>query len=228
MPALPAVSDVIRLQLTHTLGSDTDILNRMYFGFTGTSPTSTQLNTMASALNTAWGTNLAPLCTANVQLTAITIEDLTTSSSGVGTWSGTHSGSRGGTQLAAGTACLVNYKIARRYRGGKPRNYFPFGNAADLQTANSWTTTFTGNVLTGINAFITAVGTNVWSGGTISGQVNVSYYYSFTNFTGPTGRIRARSSVKVGPNLPIVPDLITGVSVNAKPASQRRRNTQKR
>lgn len=228
MPALPVVANTLRLQLKHTMGSDVDVLNRIFLAYTGTAPTSTGLNSMASACETAWVADLKPLCFNDVTLTEIIIEDLTSSSGGLGTWSGSSAGSRSGTELSAGTATLVNFSIARRYRGGKPRCYFPFGVSGDLNGPNAWQSSFLTAVLSGYNSFVTGVIAAAPSGTTITGQVNVSYYEGFTNFTGPTGRIRARSTVKSGAELPIVPDPVTAVTVNGKPASQRRRNTQKR
>lgn len=224
MPALPLVPGVLRLQLKHTLGSDVDVLDRIYLQYTGTAPTSSGLNTMASSVETAWASDLKSYFTTNGSLTEVVIEDLSSASGGVGTWSGSTAGTRTGGVLAAGSAVLLNFSIARRYRGGKPRIYLPYLVSADTASPQTWNGTTLAALLTAWNTFVTAVIAAAPSGTTITNQANVSYYSGFTNFTGPTGRMRARSTVRATALI----DAVTATSTNAKVASQRRRNGQKR
>lgn len=227
MPALPAVASTLRVQLKHTVGADVDVLNRFYLLYSGTAPTGAGLNTMAAAVESAWASDLKTYASSTVTLTEIIIEDLTSSTSAIGTWSGSTAGTRAGT-FQAGACVLINFTIARRYRGGKPRVYLPYLVGGDVTTPQLWNTTTTAALLTAWNTFMTAVIAAGPSGTTITGQVSVSYYEGFTNYMGPTGRYRARSTVKSGTELPIVPDAVTSTTVNAKVASQRRRTGQKR
>jgi hypothetical protein len=116
---------------------------------------------------------------------------------------------------------LVNYVIGRRYRGGKPRSYFPWGSSQEIFTRQSWNPTFVTNVDSGLAAYFSAViGTTV-GGTTLTEHVNVSYYSGFTVVTNPvTHRARNVPTVRAVP----VVDNILSFAASSRPASQRRRN----
>jgi hypothetical protein len=128
----------------------------------------------------------------------------------------------GGVDILPGATCLLmRYVINRRYRGGKPRSYFPFGVQTDLSTRQQWGTGF----LTDIDGKYAAAHTAILalsSGSTvITDQVNVSYYEGFTVQTSPsTGRA---TNVPKRRTTPLV-DTIVSFSASGTPASQRRRN----
>jgi hypothetical protein len=204
-----------------TSGTDLDIVTRFYMAYTGTPPTAAQLNTFCSAVATAWDLDLAPVHTTEKTLVAVTAEDLTSATSAVGAATVSFAGTEAGTANPAGTAFLLNYHIARRYRGGKPRSYMPWLSQAALATPQTWATASLNFAVTSWNSFITAVRAAPWAGGTLTGQVNVSYYSGFTNYTGSTGRNKVRSTVRA--TVP-TPDVIQTVSGNTRVASQRRRN----
>jgi hypothetical protein len=221
MPALPPAASVVKIAMKCTSGSDLDMVNRVFMQYSGTAPTVAQLNTFAAAVAAAWASELSAAYTTEKTLVAVTVEDLTSSTAAVGAWAGANAGVLGGGDLPLGVCVMLNFAIARRYRGGKPRSYFSWGSQADLSGDQTWL----GSALTAFlgyyNTFITQVKAAPWAGATITDQVNVSYYEGFTNFTGPTGRDRARSTPRAGA---AVVDAITAVSANPRYASQRRRN----
>jgi hypothetical protein len=92
----------------------------------------------------------------------------------------------------------MNFKVGRRYRGGKPRIYLPWGSASDQATLNQWTSGFISSAATAWTNFITAIAAAPWSGASGLKQVNVSFYSGFTNETGPSGRARAVSTPRAG------------------------------
>jgi hypothetical protein len=109
----------------------------------------------------------------------------------------------------------------RRYRGGKPRGYWPLGTATDLQTRQTWTSDFTSAAVTILQNIYSQNNDQSADGCTITNQVNVSYYGPPNRIiTGSTGRVRTVSTVRA---VPIV-DSVTAVSINDRLASQRRRN----
>lgn len=221
VPALPNVANTLKVSLKFTYQNDTDVVTRFYMAYSGTAPTSAQLTTMAGTLGTNWATIFAAQMSNELTLTEVTITDLTSPTSAIGVSTANHAGTNAGAPLAAGVATLLNFSVSRRYRGGKPRAYLPCGVAGDLFSASAWSTSYISVIQGGWTTWISDViaAGAVW--GTVSGQVNVSYYSGFTNFTGPTGRTRARSTVRA--TVP-APDVVTAVAVNAKPGSQRRRN----
>lgn len=220
MPPLPPAAGVIRVSLQHTYEADTNVFSRFFVSYTGTAPTAAQMNTFAAAVTTAYSSNLASLLNDNLFMTGVVCEDLSSSTGAVGSSSTSVTGTRAGSVITNATCALLNFKIARRYRGGKPRLYLPFGSIADTATSNTWTAGFISAVNTGWTNFITAVIAAAWTGATITGQSNVSFYQGFTNFTGPTGRERARSTPRTGS---AVVDAMSSHALNPKFGTQRRR-----
>jgi hypothetical protein len=221
MPALPPVPTTIRVTLKHTAGLDLDVVNRFYLQYTGTAPTNAMMNTFATSVSTAWAGNIESVCNPVVKLTEVDVVDLSSPTGAVGLDSSVKTGSRTGQINAGGVATLVNFHIARRYRGGKPRIYTPWLNASDLTDEQDWTGASLSSALTAWNAFMTAVKALTWTGATIANQVNVSYYTGFASVQNPvTLRWKNISTPRAAPLV----DVIVSASINPKPASQRRRN----
>lgn len=217
MPALPNVPQVIRVVLKHTYSTDTNVVNRFYLRYSGTIPDNTAMNTLAGNVASSWTTNIAPLCGPIVSLEQVTTTDLTSTTSAQGQNTFHHPGSRTGLAVPASAAALVNLHIQRRYRGGKPRIYFPCGTSTDMANSQNWSATFLTAMLAGYNAFI--AGISAPAGMSINAQVNVSYYAGFTVHTGSTGRASNIST----PRASAVVDTVTSASVDQRIASQRRR-----
>lgn len=222
MAPLPDVPDVIRIDTKYVLGEDLNVTNRMFLGFSGTTPSVSDLNTLATAVHGLWVADLAPLAATNVGLESITITDLTSSSSAVGENLTTHSGTRTGNVVSAAACLLVNFQLGRRYRGGKPRNYTPFGVAADLSDPQTWSTGLTSATVTAWNSYIGNLLLQPIGSGVIDAQVNVSYYEGFTSVQNPL-TLRWRNIPKLRTGGPMVNE-ITDFSVSSRLASQRRRN----
>jgi hypothetical protein len=220
MVALPSVPGIIRADLKYSYGTNTDLLNRFFYSFTGTA-TAAALTTFCTTLATLWAANMAPLLVNSLHLQEVTATDLTTPTSHVGTDSPGTPGSISGVGLSASDSMLIKFIIARHYRGGKPRVYIP-GQQAGVQTnAEQWTGSATAAMLlawtnimaglSGVSAMLPLVGV---------GQKSVSYFSGFTNELMPSGRYRVKATPRL---VPIVDDVI-GWSVNPNVCSQRRRN----
>jgi hypothetical protein len=226
MPALPVVPNVLRLEYKQTYSSDLDVLTRTFWVWAGTTPTVGNLNTMAAACAAAYDANLTSLLSTDITLTETTLVALDSLSAAAGSSSASYSGSVGGGVLPAGTCFLVNYQIARRYRGGKPRSYWPFGVADKLNDPQHWTGAWVTDVSTQIGLWATAIEGVAAGGTTISGQCNVSYYAGFAPVQNPvTKRWRNIPTPRVGP---VTYDPIIGTTFSPLIASQRRRSTRKR
>lgn len=220
MAALPPVPLTVRLQLKHTFGGDTDLMFRIYVSYTGSAPTDAECTTFAGAVASAWSAHLASQICGNVDLVEVVAEDLSSASAGVGLWTGSDASSGGVWDGALSTASLINFQIARRYRGGKPRVYLPPMGSAALTSPKLWNSTYQGNMTTGFTAFITAILAAGWSGAGTLTQVNVSYYSGFTVFMTPSGRARNIPKLRTGGP---VTDPVVGIACNAVPASVRKR-----
>lgn len=221
MPALPDVPNVLKVVLEYQLGADLTAINRVYWEYSGTPPTDGVCVTIATDVSNAWNTDVASLVTSENSLESVTVTDLSSATSGEGSYIATRQGTRGGAQLPANVALLENLLIGRRYRGGKPRTYWPLGVAADVLNSQQWTTAFLSGVAGNLASFATAVSAISVSGCLLSpGQVNISYYEGFTSVLNPvTGRTRDVPKVRSSALI----DSIASRSVNPYIASQRRR-----
>jgi len=195
--------------------------SRFYLSYAGSAPTGANCTTLASDIATAFGTNLAPLMTPNYTLDEVDVLDIATDSGLSGQWNGTIDGTRSGTGLPVQVAANIEYGIARRYRGGKPRSFWPFGDEGDLADQAHFSGTAVTAFNDGIEAFFTAVqALSVGAVGALA-HVNLSYYKGFTNVANSSGRERAVPTYRAT----ALVDTITGYSAKTVLGSQKRRRT---
>lgn len=217
---LPA-SPCIRVRMIYNTVAAADAGNRLYFSYSGSAPTAANCVTLASDIESAWATNLKPLISNDYALVEVDVLDIATDSGAFGTWTGDVVGTRTGTPPPVQCAMNVEFNIARRYRGGKPRCFLPAGIESDLLAPNTWTESFLSAVETGFSGFITAVeALSVGAVGTLQ-HVNLSYYKGFTNITNSSGRERAVPTYRAT----ALVDSITGYAVKQIIGSQKRRRT---
>lgn len=220
MPALPSVSKVVRVDVNYSIYSDTNSKDRFFFQYTGAGPSAADLITFLNTCITSWGTNIKPLCSAFVATSTWQATDLTSPSAPQSIVASAVSGTRAGTAMAGGIAAVCRFKIARRYRGGHPRIYWPAGMAGDITAGGIWSGGFQNSISAGTAAFIAAcVAAPPASMGTVT-HVNVSYFQGFTNKTFPSGRIKPVPTLRGTPAV----DSVIAYVANPKVASQRRRN----
>lgn len=220
MPALPNVPNVLRIDHVFKLYEDLNAKCRTFWKYLSGPPTNAELAAMAVGLKAAFATDLSSLMSAGYDLTNIIITDLTSPTAAQGDDPGTVAGTRSGDVIGAEAAVLQSRQIARRYRGGHPRIYWPFGVANDLADAQTWTLALTTACVTGLSNYENAIAAGIGVWGTSDGPVNVSYYEGFHVFTGPTGRARNISNVRTTP----VVDPVIGLQVPQGIAVQRNRN----
>lgn len=222
MPPLPNVSKVIRVDLFQTLGQNTRGRDRIFFSYSGAGPTVADLTTLATTVRNAWNTNIVPLQLPGYGLNQITITDLNSATGAQVVSSQSTNGTRAGNGIPNGSAVVVRFKIARRYRGGHPRLYLSAGASQDLASSFAWTGAFTTAVASGFLAFISACEVTPPTNLGILAHVNVSYFTGFTAKQFPSGRFRNIPNVRLTP----LQDGVLSYSTNPQVASQRRRNLQ--
>lgn len=222
MPPLPNVANVIRVTLKIAPGATPLVQSRFFIKYTGTAPLNADLGTFNTAVSTAFGTNLKSLLDTGSVLEEVDSEDLTSNTAAVAATVVSVSGTRAGGEIPAEAAAVTSYAIARRYRGGHPRGYWPFGVTTDLASRRVWTGPFISAVNTGMAAFMTAVKAAGWTGAGVLSQVNVSYYQGFTVVTNPiTHRARNVPSLRAVP----VVDTVNSIVCQGRVGSQRRRDS---
>jgi hypothetical protein len=210
----------VRIELRWTVGADLSALTRFFCRYSAAVPTANDLELAIIGIRNAGTAHIKPLQHENVRQTEINITDLNTSTGHQAELAGWGQGAELLHELPASTCVLMNYKVARRYRGGKPRGYWPLGVGDNMSNMQTWSTTFVSEAQAGLTAFLIAVeeaGTGAWHPGT---QVNVSYFEKGTWVNDPvTGRPRYIPKRKEPPHV----DEISGRFVSNRIASQRRR-----
>lgn len=222
MPALVDQPNVMRVRTTWELGADLNVASQMHFLWSGTTPDNASCASLATSAHASAVTNLVPLLGTESSLRSVEFTDLSTPSSGTGEHIALTTGTRSGSDIPAGSCVLMNIQIPRRYRGGKPRVYWPLGTASDMDTPTNWLSGSVTAFLAGIAQYIDDIIALTHSGTIMGSLVNISYYSGFTAVLNPiTGRTR---DVPTPRTVAITPDVFTGISVNERVGSQRRRN----
>jgi hypothetical protein len=219
MPVLPAVGNVLKMVLRgYVDGLLQDVWeNVLHWRWSGTTPTSNDLDTIAGQASTFWQSQMAPECPSPTTLRNIECIDLSNNTGAGGEWNGVLSGTRGDDSIPANAAALISYPIDLRYRGGHPRTYLYVGGNADLQGASEWSTAFHTEFGQHWNTFLTLTGQATAGGCSLAGLVAVLYH----GHGGPyiTGTLRTS---------PIVVPLDFANSIpQLEIASQRRRTAKK-
>lgn len=224
MPALPPAPSVIDIALDFALTATLKGSSRFYMLYTGGPPNGAQLNTLATDVSTTWSSDLNSLMTNEFELTQIVCTDLSSPSAARGEWTGSIAGGNSShAAVTLDTATLLNFQIARRYRGGKPKMFLPIGTIGDISgdPPNTWGSTFIEAVDTGWGSFQTALKALTGIGMTLTNQVNVSYYSGFASVQNPvTKRWRNIPTPRTG-SAQI--DAITNFTCNPTMSQQRRR-----
>lgn len=213
MPPLPAVEGVCKLIIS-SARSDSAVENILHVGYTGTPPSGSQLSTyLSGTVQPASATLFNAEGSTDLTGTTIEIIDLSSDMGASASVDFTSTGTRTG-DFAPSSACLVSsWAIARRYRGGHPRTYWPFGTAGTYESGSSklWDASFVASVTTALGVWEGAI-TDITVGATVFNTlVNVSYVDKNLNPTPPY----RRTTPQVDP--------ITGVFCKQRICSQRRR-----
>lgn len=215
LPDVPCV----RCRMVYTLADGTLAGSRFYLSYSGSAPSGANCTTLAGDINSAWGSHILGLVNVDVSLTEVDVLDIATDSGLSGQNTTLVTGTRSGTAMPIQTAMDVEFGIARRYRGGKPRMYWPPGVTSDIDTTSMWSSAFVSSWTTDVEAFFSEIeGLSIGSMGTLQ-HVNLSYYQGFQNFTTPSGRERAVPKYRTT----ALHDNITGYFPKQLMGSQRRR-----
>jgi hypothetical protein len=221
--ASPPVAPAVRVRLDYTQRDGFLAGSRFFLSYSGSAPTGANCTTLAGDVETAWLADLAPLIDIDFALTEVDVLDLSSDTGASGYWQGSEYGTRSGDILTANTATNVEYNIARRYRGGKPRMYLPPGTIDDLQDNRSYTSDFTDAVHDGVAAFFAALaGLSIGAMGTLA-HVNISFYHGVYT-TSPPWRGPGYKYPPKYRDSPLI-DAVTGYAPKTQVGSQRRRRS---
>lgn len=217
LPDIPC----LRVRLIYTDNDGNEMGNRFYLSYSGSAPTAANCTTLATDIAGSWNTDLSGLVIDTVALTEVDVLDIATNSGLSGQWTGTHQGTNGTSPMSIQCAINVEFGIARRYRGGKPRMFLPTANGSELTGNNRWASGFVSSVSGQVATFFSDVtALSVGAVGTLK-HVNLSYYSGFKNITNSSGRERAVPTYRATAQH----DDVTGYFCKATIGSQKRRRT---
>lgn len=215
MPSLPPTpSGVVKFILSHS-----GIHSSFCMAYTGGPPDTAQLTSMAGACQGAWATHLAALLASTYELETVTVVDLANPSVSPGFNGSAVIGTRSGTPPPLSIAALINFGVNRRYRGSKPKIWLPYGVDGDVASPSQWSSSFVSALDAAWSDFTTELESYSGGGGTLTGQVAVSYFSGKTTNPNPTGRARFVPTPRGTPLVMLVDSVLTRVT----PGSQRRR-----
>lgn len=180
MAVLPAVPNVVRVQLHQTYGSDSNVMNTFHVKFTG-APQEADLNAFCVAVKTSWVTHMAPLLHQTLILNGVIATDLTSSNGATGSDIENNPGVVVGPNGVPGNVALVmRYQINRRYRGGHPRQYLSGVPQSAMSDEDHWSAQTISDFEAGYTLF--ASGVVNYAGTNFQGSqfVNVSYVSGHT------------------------------------------------
>jgi hypothetical protein len=188
-PPLPE-SPALRCRLSGFDASNSSWGTRFYIGYAGAAPSGAQCTAIATQISSLYGVHLAPLVNPGTTMNLVDVIDIASTTGLSGQNETAVPGTRVGGELPAQVAMNVEYGIAQRYRGGKPRGFWPFGCDADLQNVSDWMQTFINEVNAGIEAFFADIEAFVVTGVGPFLHVDLSYYQGFKVVTDSSGRAR--------------------------------------
>lgn len=219
-PLPPTPTPVLAIRLGWFIGADLTSGSTIHFAYSGAPASVAACTAIAVHVSTEAFDDVQELLGADNGLTGVEVTDLSVASGSRGENLFSVTGTLGGGPISAATAFLINYQVSRRYRGGKPRTYAPFGTATSVSTPDVWTSAFVDTVTTGWNAFIAAISGFAADSVTIDEQVSVSYFEGFTEV--PYGTPTKYRRTPTPRAVPVV-DPILSTSYNPRLSNQRRR-----
>lgn len=224
MPTLPAVPNGIKVIIRYFDNTTNHtIINKLHYTATPAPFAAADLTSLATAIyntvNTDWVSTGA--VNGSVFLEEVDTIDISTLSGAGGSHIASSAGGGGGNRGPAQACVNINWAIARRYRGGKPKTFLPGATGTTTDDGPSAAAITAAGVLAGHlsgSSGGTIVGAT-FGALTVTHLVNVSYYSGFTNYTKVSGREASRPTLRVAP----VVDTITGGTAQTQWGTQRRR-----
>jgi hypothetical protein len=206
MVALPPVQNTVRVALAHTL-SGQNVINVFYVKCTtvGFALTQGDVQAVADGVANAHKTNFLPQLNNGLQLTGAHAVDLSGPVSPIADSTVSGPGGSASPLSTTSAACVVSWRISRRYRGGHPRTYLGGITQGSFTTGRSFTGAFVTAVSTAAANFRTAVNA-ITTANLSAAQLSCVHYY--------------QNRVLLA--VPLV-DSITSAAVNSRLDSQRRR-----
>lgn len=180
MPPLPATPQVIKFRLLGDADGQ-NIDNVFHAHYTGGAPSNADMQLLSDAVLSAFTTRLVPHLGVEYTVRECVAQDLT-SSSGAGASSETPAagGDASGDKMPPSLALVVSWKIARRYRGGKPRTYLAPIRSDHFDTPVTFNSAYAATVSSAAASFRTDIATFTAGTTSLDALGCVSYFSAKT------------------------------------------------
>lgn len=221
MTPLPPAPNVIKVAHKFDLGEAADCRAHLFVKYSGGPPSAADLTTMATTAAVAWTTDLLGFLSTSYKFNGIEMTDLGSVSGAYGEHLVIATGTEAGSEIGGQASAVLNLVIARRYRGGKPKSFWPLFTASDVNDASSWKAASVSALATAFSSYTTALLGASAGTTTLVELVNVSYYTApnVVTVSPTTGRATNRSTRRTSPLI----DSVTSSAFSSKIGSQRRR-----
>lgn len=220
MPTPPPVPNVIKFRITGTLPNEAAWGVGLYTGYSGGTPSPADVLSFCEQLGVIWNGNFADFQSDTVITNSVDGIDLSSDDGAGNTAVVDYPGANSDAAVSNQIAALVKYDIARRYRGGKPKMFFPGVSVNFVADAAHFTTELVNDLGTAFGNFAGQVAEIAESGIALVGIVNVSRYQGFTAVENViTGRYRNVPKYRLDPLV----DSVGGFTVDPLMATQKRR-----
>lgn len=178
MPPLPDVPQVCKVIISGQY-HDAKWINVWYVHYSGAAPSAGDIGNYLVALETPGiPVQYNAQMSVDNEVTGIECIDLTSPTSASNSIAISYFGSRSGDFTPASVAMVASLEVNRRYRGGHPRKYLPWGTAGTYATGSTinWDPAFVAACQVTIGIII-GMFTGITEGATTWDQVvNVSYH----------------------------------------------------
>jgi hypothetical protein len=206
MPPLPPVPNVGKLIIEGKY-HDAHWLCIFFQSWTGANPTAGAIGSLLAEIKISTDDEWKQEMSADNEITGFEWTDLSSELGATAFLADSTFGVRAGDFMPASVAMVVSKTISRRYRGGHPRNYLPWGTAGTMASGSTidWDSGFVADCVTKYSTWLAGVSGYTFGGTTFGDLVSVSYVNAGARRVTP------------------VVDTITGYDVRTRICSQRRR-----
>lgn len=133
-------SGVAQIRVKGTVGPNQWAIVNHFSNGTGSAWTQAQVNALANVGRSAWLNRLVQHTTSNFKVADVETVDLTDTGDRSAIQTGTPvGGSLAGAPMGIGTSVMINFNIAKRYKGGHPRIYLPPMSTTECPDGDVWT-----------------------------------------------------------------------------------------
>lgn len=156
---------------------DAKWVNIFYVGYSGSPPSAGDIANYFSVATPYIATAYQAEMSADNEWTQIEGIDLSSDTGATYTEAASVFGVRAGDFMPASVAMVVSHEISRRYRGGHPRHYLPWGTAGTMASGSTvdWDSSFLADCQLKFDTMAAAIVGITEGGTTWNDLVNVSY-----------------------------------------------------